>query len=580
MKRTGLAFLILFALLVLDSRAKGLTPGNDLSRFKSAASDSVEPQHRVHRGGNINLCISNWGYLGSQTRRLYESTGCLFCDHPDSEVKAPSLEFPANSGLEYLYEGALWIGGVVEGETLVSVGAEGRWWCYECYEMTPATEILERVWLGDQECITTFTDTFVHSGDIWNLPDNRLHIPLNVEIIQKSYSWALPPFVDFVILDYSIRNIGQKPISDIYLGFYMDVDIDRFSESRYQPCEAYQDDLTGFLRNYVDSSGETTEVNIAWAADNNGNPYRGGFTEKSPNGIIGIKLLDCSNSNPQISYNWWSSNSHGYPYDWSPWLKANQEKWEQINPYGSGIYFPDSAMGTPGGDISKYFLMSNGEVDYDQIFTAVFSENDTSWVPADRTAFYLVEGWGTRFTYSFGPFDLAPGDSIFAVIALVAGENFHTDPLNYLRNLPRAPDKYFENLDFSDLVHNAQMALEAYESFVKNKRKRQILPEDFSLKQNYPNPFNAGTTILFTIPSPPVNSSQFMVHRPLPTTLNIYNILGQKVKTLVDEAKLPGEYEVRWYGKDHKGNFVASGVYFYQLKAGDFQESKKLILIR
>jgi hypothetical protein len=52
------------------------------------------------------------------------------------------------------------------------------------------------------------------------------------------------------------------------------------------------------------------------------------------------------------------------------------------------------------------------------------------------------------------------------------------------------------------------------------------------------------------------------------------------VRTLVDEAKLPGEYEVRWYGKDHKGNFVGSGIYFYQLKVGDFQENKKLILIR
>jgi hypothetical protein len=357
--------------------------------------------------------------------------------------------------------------------------------------------------------------------------------------------------------------------------------LEHISENPYGSEEGAGDDITGFLKNYVDPSCETTEVNIAWAADNDGQPDGGVFTELSPRGVIGIKLLDCSNPDPEISYNWWTSSSLGYPRDWGPWLKVNQEKWEQINPYGSEIYFPDDAMGTPGGDISKYFLMSNGEIDFDQIFTVVFPKVDTSWVPADpRMSEELVQGFDTRFLYSFGPFDLPSGDTIFAVIALVAGENLHVDSLNRVKNLPRSPYVYYENLDFSDLVHNAQKAVEAYQGFVDVTEKKEILPSTFHLRQNYPNPFNSSTTIPFTIHSPPVNSSQFMVHSPTTVSLNIYNILGQRVKTLVEEEKLPGEYKVKWDGKDENGNETGSGVYLYRLKAGDYKLTKKMILLK
>jgi flagellar hook assembly protein FlgD len=56
--------------------------------------------------------------------------------------------------------------------------------------------------------------------------------------------------------------------------------------------------------------------------------------------------------------------------------------------------------------------------------------------------------------------------------------------------------------------------------------------------------------------------------------------LGQKVRTLVDEPKRPGHYEVIWDGKDDKGKEVASGIYFYQLTSGDYKEIKKMVLVR
>ncbi len=107
------------------------------------------------------------------------------------------------------------------------------------------------------------------------------------------------------------------------------------------------------------------------------------------------------------------------------------------------------------------------------------------------------------------------------------------------------------------------------------KDSDEELSRSFSLGLNYPNPFNPATTIPFT-----VYGSRFMVHSPISTTLKIYNILGQLVRILVDEEKLSGNYQVIWDGEDQKGNPVCSGIYFYQLKAGDYQNTRKMSLVR
>ncbi|MDH4222523.1 MAG: T9SS type A sorting domain-containing protein [candidate division Zixibacteria bacterium] len=100
-------------------------------------------------------------------------------------------------------------------------------------------------------------------------------------------------------------------------------------------------------------------------------------------------------------------------------------------------------------------------------------------------------------------------------------------------------------------------------------------PLSFELKQNYPNPFNPKTTIPFSLK---VQGSRF--NEPVHTTLIIYNILGQKVRVLMDEEKVSGDYMVFWDGKDEKGKEVSSGIYFYVLQFNDFKETKKMLLIR
>jgi len=95
-----------------------------------------------------------------------------------------------------------------------------------------------------------------------------------------------------------------------------------------------------------------------------------------------------------------------------------------------------------------------------------------------------------------------------------------------------------------------------------------LLPEKFALEQNYPNPFNPQTSIRFGLPK-----SGF-------TTLEIYNVLGQKVKTLIEKELPAGYYTVIWNGNDKSGKESASGVYFYRLKSGDKSAYKKMLLIK
>jgi len=90
----------------------------------------------------------------------------------------------------------------------------------------------------------------------------------------------------------------------------------------------------------------------------------------------------------------------------------------------------------------------------------------------------------------------------------------------------------------------------------------------FNLIGNYPNPFNPSTTIYYQLPE---NSE---------VNLSVYNIKGQKVKTLVNEVLPAGEHSAIWNGRDSNGNRVSSGIYFYKLKAGDYREVRKMILIK
>jgi len=96
----------------------------------------------------------------------------------------------------------------------------------------------------------------------------------------------------------------------------------------------------------------------------------------------------------------------------------------------------------------------------------------------------------------------------------------------------------------------------------------EIIPQMNVLNQNYPNPFNPETSISFDI------------KEAGKVSLDIYNVKGQKVKTLLNDHREAGTHNIVWNGTDDNNRSVSSGIYFYKMKNGKFSSTKKMILMK
>ena len=121
--------------------------------------------------------------------------------------------------------------------------------------------------------------------------------------------------------------------------------------------------------------------------------------------------------------------------------------------------------------------------------------------------------------------------------------------------------RYLDQIWLSEWTNNYQ-DIYAYQS-VTGVKETPKLPNQFALSQNYPNPFNPSTQISYTLAKPSI------------VTLNIYNLLGQQIATLVNDKNEPGEHSISWNALN-----IPSGVYFYRIVAGDFVQTKKMVLIK
>jgi hypothetical protein len=465
----------------------------DVQHKLSAVYPNV--QQRVHRVGLLNICMTNWGFFGNgQGHPLYdlkESVGGCFNPNPDKEVFAPSAEYPVGSRIEYLFWGGFWIGAIVDDKQYVTVGCDGWQWVHELFPDGPApkgaieekttrpgSKCYSRDAISEQDIITVYTDTSAdvplspQQRDSW---DNRKHFPLNVQVTQKSYSWSYEYAEDFVLIDFTIKNIGFRKIRDMYLGLYVDADVGHKDENPYGQYGA-QDDICGFKHLVTSPKGDYYDtVNLAWISDNDGHGDKDGgagakvFTKESPIAVTGTRVVRSPKPGLKYSFNWFISNQSGSPRDWGPWKTENQKIWEKMNPYGSGNNFPDNVLGTPGGDVSKYFMMSNGEFDYDQIHSCVWPNlhPDDGWLPVNaQMCSDLANGFDTRYLLSFGPFDeIGPGESLLITIGYIAGDNFHVNPTNLATDPNMTdPDEFYANLNFSDFETNATWAAKVYDN--------------------------------------------------------------------------------------------------------------------
>jgi len=171
----------------------------------------------------------------------------------------------------------------------------------------------------------------------------------------------------------------------------------------------------------------------------------------------------------------------------------------------------------------------------------------TGWYDGPGWPDYNNDGNDCQLLVSSGSFDLAPGDSQEIEIAIImARGDDYLDSVTKLKEKAAAVRNFYFTGELT--------ALEELEN---------IRPATFMLHQNYPNPFNPTTII------------NYELRITNEVNLSIYNVLGQKIATLVSGKQTAGYHQVEW-----DASRFATGVYYYVLKAGEFRDVKKMVLIK
>ncbi|MBK7632273.1 MAG: T9SS type A sorting domain-containing protein [Ignavibacteriales bacterium] len=174
--------------------------------------------------------------------------------------------------------------------------------------------------------------------------------------------------------------------------------------------------------------------------------------------------------------------------------------------------------------------------------------------PVNGTGWYEGVGWpggpipgDRRSMISSGPFTMEPADTQEVVIAILMKRGINNiNSITKLKNYASTIHKCYYNLFTTDIAG-----------------EKEILPIEYSLSQNYPNPFNPSTKLSYSITQPSIVS------------LKVYDVLGTEIETLVNEEKPVGVHELTWNAAN-----LPSGVYFYRFQAGDFVQTKKMILLK
>jgi subtilisin family serine protease len=234
----------------------------------------------------------------------------------------------------------------------------------------------------------------------------------------------------------------------------------------------------------------------------------------------------------------------GYYLDWdiidadsnfADWDSANRLGYQWAN---GSAYFGITAVSP--AQAASYRAVKNREYDNADATKYQYMSGGFQVVRSD-----VIGDWSQLL--SFGPYNLAAGQSVTVAFAVLGGT------------------------DLNDLKANAQAARSAYLTTGVDDSSIEPLPSQFDLAQNTPNPFAIRTA--------PATEIRYSLAESGPVTLRIFNLLGQEVAVLVQGVQNRGSYAVQWNGRDRRGLAAPSGVYFYQLKTPTFTATRKLIVV-
>jgi hypothetical protein len=343
---------------------------------------------------------------------------------------------------------------------------------------------------------------------------------------------------------------------------------------------ATKSDINGVVVTWLDNRNANYDVYSQWINSS-------GITMWSNNGVA-----VCNESHEQADYSIISDNLGGVAVAWADLRNGNFDIYAQ-NIDSRGMLGTNRYQFNRNG-LNKAISNSNPVNDTLQISLPGFRETGyySVTVNIDSLIHPAVNELTIKLTH------LTTTDTV--VFNLTGGENFISTFLDdYALDLlnfgnppysgfykPYKPLSYFINSDLNgewiltiqddNITNNGALkswGLVFNKGIITNVENNgsETTPNNFLLFQNYPNPFNPSTKIKYSIPSVIANEvkqSQFV-------SFKVYDILGNEIETLVNEEKPAGTYEITWYAEQ-----LPSGVYFYQLKAGDFIQTKKMLLLK
>jgi hypothetical protein len=422
----------IFLLLILFSFT--VKPQDHQNTLQKPSDDDNSKYTNV---GNIGLTLTNFGMYGHG-----------FSLWPDQ----PSCEYPKGSGIEHLFDGGLWIGGFVRGNsepfvTTATVDASTVATRGGGFEYTNSTGnfIQERSSLFDspfyqpsaishQDFVMDFTDTntiYLNNEPIVD------HKPLGLVIHQESYAWNFP-FADFfVIMNYWIKNSSTKFIDSVYAGLWTDAVV-RNTKITGRPSGA------AFFNKGGD--GYNDSIKVAYEFDSNGDP---GFTDS----YIGIQYLG---SEPTLSEKILMQGDSISTVNFVSWQYKNTD---------------DPNFFAPVDDIGRYTKMQG------------YFGGTNRWKDGINPS-SLVTPSNRSLLITNGPFSsIAPGDSINVVFAIVTAKKFGED----LASLDTEEQK-------TNLYINADWALRAY--FGEDRNRNGVLDANEDFDGN-------GKITRYILPTPP-----------------------------------------------------------------------------
>ncbi len=348
-----------------------------------------------------------------------------------------------------------------------------------------------------------------------------------IEVHTTVYDLAMDEFDDVVFKKYKYINKTGKTLNNTILSYWADDDLGNAN-----------DDFVGSLEEF--------DMAYSYNADNYDEDY---YSADPP--AIGRMFLE----GPAIE---------GTELD-TAWINGNPVAGKKNLPItafafytnGSSVYV-DPDLQNADGAVQMYHYMNGYMGSGSEFIDPTTNEATKLCLDGDPVAgngWYEGAGWtgglaagDRRYTMSSGPFEFADGDTVQVTYAfLVARGNSNLNSVEKLRSLASKIKTYHKYGVLLDVEDN----------------KSDLAVDSYSLNQNYPNPFNPSTTISFTIPQKEI------------VKISIYNLLGEKVSELVNSEFSAGIHNVKF-----NASKLASGIYFYNIKAGEFTQTRKMMLLK